>query len=172
MSESTANPIGIEDFLHFSVTVSKIERSIAFYRDILGFDVLTPPGQEASTPIREEDARSGSYVGAVTGYENARLRIAMLRRGTAMLELIEYCEPTGEAHAPGTHRPGSPHMALSVRDLTAAWEHLQHIAAEWNLSFTSAGPVEVISGPSRGGKAVYFRDPDGITIELVQMSQT
>jgi catechol 2,3-dioxygenase-like lactoylglutathione lyase family enzyme len=164
-ANSTA--IGVTAFLHSSVTVSDVERSIRFYRDVLGMEVCWCKAGGKPTFIREEKQ---SYVAGVTGYRNAHLKIAMLRYGQAMLELIEYVEPREKGLDPGTHRPGSPHLAFIVADIDRAWNTLKAQSGHWGLSFVGDGPALVDRGPNTGGRAFYFRDPDGIAIEIVELN--
>lgn len=170
MTESCSNrgAIGVTGLAHFSLTVSDIQRSIRFYRDVLGMEVLWYKARGEPTCIREEKQ---SYVQGVTGYENAHLRIALLRCGNTQLELLEYVHPRGTPVEPGTHRPGSPHIAFIVADLDHAWNTLRRESGPWGLGFASDGPVTIDSGANVGGRAIYFRDPDGITIELVELNQ-
>lgn len=170
MSVSAAKPggeIGVTGFLHFSFTVRDVERSVLFYRDVLGMEVMWSTARGEAGFIREEKQ---TYVVGVTGYDDAHLKIALVRSGMAVLELIEYVQPKGEPIPPGTHRPGSPHLALTVADIDKAWGVLQRQADRWGLSFASKGPVTIDRGANVGGKAIYFRDPDGITIELVELN--
>ena len=44
-----------------------------------------------------------AYVAGVTGYDDAHLKIALMRSGSAVLELIEYIAPVGDPIPPGTH---------------------------------------------------------------------
>ena len=169
MTGDSANSgaIGVTGFLHFSVTVSDVERSIRFYRDVLGMEVLWSKAGGSPTFIREENK---SYVAGVTGYKDAHLKIAMLRHGQALLELVEYVQPREKGIGPGTCRPGSPHIAFTVGDADRAFGALKSQAADWGLSFAGDGPVRVDHGPNTGGRAFYFRDPDGISIEIVELN--
>jgi catechol 2,3-dioxygenase-like lactoylglutathione lyase family enzyme len=162
---ATGGPIGVTSFLHFSITVSDLERSVRFYRDVLGMEVLWSKAGGSPTFIREEKQ---SYVASVTGYRDAHLKIAMMRHGQALLELVEYVTPREKGAGPGTSRPGSPHIAFTVTRADKAWTALKSQAAEWGLSFAGDGPVLIDRGPNTGGRAFYFRDPDGITIEIVE----
>ena len=162
---ANGNAVGVTGLLHFSVTVSDVERSVRFYRDVLGMEVCWCKAGGKPTCIREENQ---SYVAGVTGYPNAHLKIAMLRHGQAMLELVEYVEPRASGIGPGTHRPGSPHIAFTVANIDEAWNVLQTQRKQWGLSFAGNGPVLVDRGPNTGGHAFYFRDPDGIAIEIVE----
>ncbi len=161
------NPLDVTDFLHASLTVGCLEHSLEFYRDVLNMEVVSVRSQDEVCTVREE---RGTYVAGVTGYEDAHLKIAILRYGAFHLELIEYVSPRGEPLSSGTNRPGCPHLAFVVSDLDHAWRVLQQDRHRWNLSFSSSGPIVVDSGPNVGGRAIYFRSPDGVTIELVELN--
>jgi hypothetical protein len=49
-------------------------------------------------------------------------------------------------------------------DIHAEFARLSPVAA-----FRDPAPVEIPWGPYRGGWACYLRDPDGISIELMQV---
>jgi lactoylglutathione lyase len=136
---------------HTSFTVSSLERSIDFYRDVLGLDL------DATWE------RNAPWIGEMTGFEGARLRLAALRvPGTEhVLELIEYEQPQGERLRCATNDVGSAHVGFVVEDLDAEYERLRDAGVE----FLSA-PVRVTEPPGVGARAVYFRDPDGIPLEL------
>ncbi|QFY10708.1 hypothetical protein GBF35_32545 [Nonomuraea phyllanthi] len=143
---------------HFSFTVADLDRSVAFYRDLLGF---------ALVHRQEQD---NDYTRRLVGYPDAVLRVAQLAvpgqpRGVSThdLELVEYVRPKGAPRDPARHLPGAAHLALTVEDARA--EHARLAAA--GVRFVN--PPEVITaGVNRGGYACYFLDPDEITLELVQ----
>ncbi len=141
---------------HTSFTVGDMGRSLRFYRDTLGLTVIADwQPQEA-------------YLGAITGYPGARLHIAYLQLAPYsehVLELIQYLEPRGQPQADlSTNRPGVAHLCFQVDDLAAVYERLRRAG----VPFRSPGPVPITGGPNRGGFAVYLRDPDGVTLELIQ----
>jgi len=143
---------------HFSFTVSDIERSVAFYRDLLGL-VL----------VHQQD-QSNEYTRRLVGYPDAELRIAQLAIpgqdrsvSTHDLELVEYTVPRGEPFGPERHRPGASHLALCVADAVAEHARLTQLG----VTFVSE-PQEITAGVNRGGFTCYFLDPDDITLELVQ----
>jgi catechol 2,3-dioxygenase-like lactoylglutathione lyase family enzyme len=64
----------------------------------------------------------------------------------------------------GTAHPGAVHVCLAVREIDQAWVH----ALACGGSKVGEGPVEIPSGPHKGARHVYVRDPNGVTIELRQ----
>ncbi|GAB2950169.1 VOC family protein [Nonomuraea fastidiosa] len=147
---------------HFSFTVADLDRSVAFYRDLLGFTLV-------HTQVQDND-----YTRRLVGYPDAVLRVAQLAvpgqpRGVSThdLELVEYVRPRGAPRDPARHLPGAAHLALTVEDARA--EHARLSAA--GVRFVNP-PAEITAGVNKGGYACYFLDPDEITLELVQPPAT
>ena len=143
----------LSGFHHSSFTVSDVDRSLAFYRDLLGLTVVADMQPDAD------------YVARVTGFPGATFRIVFLRLppDEHILELIQYKTRAGDPLPLATNRPGCAHICFLVQDLSALHARLTAQGAR----FVSE-PVEITQGVNRGGYAVYLRDPDGITIELLQ----
>jgi catechol 2,3-dioxygenase-like lactoylglutathione lyase family enzyme len=137
---------------HFSFTVSDIERSVDFYASTFGF----------SRPAAIRDV-SDPWIGDMTGFPGAHLRIGFIACGDAKVELIQYVRPDVAALQISTAATGAPHMALSVADADEALR-----AAEANGATRIADPVVIPEGPWKGRRVVYLRDPDGIPLELVE----
>ncbi|MEV5829654.1 VOC family protein [Spirillospora sp. NPDC052242] len=143
---------------HFSFHVADLDRSIAFYRDVLGMELVH---------VQDQD---NAYTRALVGYPDARLRVAQLavpgprdHVSTHDLELVEYVVPRGERQDPARHHPGAAHMAFAVADIGAEHDRL----AALGVRFVSP-PNRITAGANTGGAACYFLDPDDITLELVQ----
>jgi catechol 2,3-dioxygenase-like lactoylglutathione lyase family enzyme len=141
----------MKGLFHTSITVSNLERSIAFYRDILGLELLY---------TRES---SGEGLSKGVGVENAHLKIAMFRVGDDFLELIEYVAPKC---VPKGLRPcdiGSMHVAFHVIDIGEMEQRLTKHGYHFN-----APPRRITEGPMKGWIWAYFKDPDGAQLELVE----
>ena len=137
---------------HVGLTVADLGRSIAFYRDLLGFNVTYERGEVTA-----------EYMPRLVGIPGARLKIAGLDIPGLHLDLIEYIEPRGAVSAGATSDVGNVHVGFTVDDLWGAYRHL--LAA--GVRFKSE-PVSPTTGPNTGGWAVYFVDPDGVTLEMIQ----
>jgi catechol 2,3-dioxygenase-like lactoylglutathione lyase family enzyme len=144
----------IERLHHTGYTVSDLDRSVAFYRDLLGCEVIASQEKE------------GGYLAAIVGYPDAHVRMAHLRipSGEHVIELFEYLAPDGSKADVEPRNVGASHLCFLVQDLHRTYERLREHGVD---SFVSP-PVEVDTGVNRGGYALYFRDPDGITLELFQ----
>ncbi len=139
---------------HTCYTVSDLDRALAFYRDLLGCEVIA------------EQEKQGGYLAAIVGYADAHVRMAHLRvpGGEHVIELFQYLAPRGGRADVEPRNVGASHLCFVVDDLAGLYERLRERGVD---SFVSA-PVEVDTGISRGGFALYLRDPDGITVELFQ----
>ena len=139
---------------HTGYTVGDIDRSLHFYRDLLGLEVLAT--QE----------KQGGYLAAIVGYPDAHVRMALLRApaGEHVIELFEYLAPAGERAAVEPRNVGASHLCFLVSDLAALYDQL----VERGVTSFVSPPVEVDTGINRGGLGLYLRDPDGITVELFQ----
>ena len=150
----TVFPIIVAD--HTGITVSNLERSLAFWRDVLGFEFSHTAHQK------------GELAQEITGVEGAEIKLAVLRApGGHKIELLEYLAPADRKRA--DIRPcdvGSVHVALLVHDLDAVLERIA--ASDWKAAGKSQ---RLQSGPNAGKRVVYVRDPDGTTIELMQIAK-
>jgi len=142
----------IKGIFHTSITVSNLQRSIEFYRDILGLELLF---------TRES---SGEGLSKSLGVENAYLKIAMFKAGDDSFELIEYSNPKCE---PKSLRPcdiGNMHLAFQVSDIKVMQSKLEKHGYTFN-----APPAYISEGPMKGWLWAYFKDPDGAQLELVEL---
>jgi catechol 2,3-dioxygenase-like lactoylglutathione lyase family enzyme len=139
---------------HAGITVADLDRSLAFYRDLLGLEV------------QAVFDRTGEDISRILGYPDAYLRIAMLHipGGSVRLELLQYVRPSGAPQVHETYTPGVGHVCFTVDDVQGWYERLNAAGVECR----SDGPVEIVRGPHRGVFAMYLRDPDGYTVELFQ----
>jgi catechol 2,3-dioxygenase-like lactoylglutathione lyase family enzyme len=76
---------------------------------------------------------------------------------------VEYVAPEGTVIDTSTCNVGSAHMAFVVDDIFATYEAWR----KQGVLFKS-DPVPIESGVNQGGYTVYFLDPDGITLEIIQ----
>jgi len=146
--------MAISGVLHVGLTVSDADRSVAFYRDGLGFAVLT------------ERTAEGPWIEQVTGLEAVRVRIVHLHGHGYNLELLEYERPRGADRARAFQDAGSAHLCFHTDDIDAALERLLACGAE-----RINDPQTVVGGPNDGGRVVYLRDPDGNAVELHQLAR-
>ena len=157
MSTST-NEFRIVAADHTGITISNLERSLAFWRDVLGFELSHTAHQ------------TGEMANEITGVEGAEIKLAVVKApGGHKIELLEYLAPA-ERKWNVNLRPcdiGFVHVALIVDDLNAILSAIN--ASGWKAA---GKPQTLRSGPNAGKQVVYVRDPDGTTIEFMQPPET
>lgn len=142
----------IKDIHHFSLTVGDMGKSLDFYTKILDAHVLS------DVVIKESDDHS------VTRIPGAKLRIVFLRVHGSLVELIQYLSPIGEPLRTRTCDTGSAHIAFVVDNIDATYQDFQRKGVRFKSKPTITG-----TDPGTIVKCVYFLDPDGITLELVEL---
>ncbi len=100
--------MAISGFHHFSLTCSDADRSLAFYRDVFGMEVV---GDRVVEP--------GGFVARVTGIPGAGVRIVHLTGHGVNLELLEFSEPRGEPRAFPFQQTGGAHTCFLTEDMDA-----------------------------------------------------
>jgi catechol 2,3-dioxygenase-like lactoylglutathione lyase family enzyme len=134
---------------HVGISVADLERSLGFYRDLLGLGLIA---------LSEEEE-----VGSVAGIAGARARFADLDAGHGQLvELVQYSTCTrGDPQPPNV--AGSCHFSLRVQDLESALARLA------SAGITPLGKSATLTGGVWDGcSVVYVRDPDGMLVELIE----
>ena len=141
---------------HVGFVVSSIERSIPWWSTFLGREPFDE-GTWLSSEI-------GDYVGRAVGYEGCDLSAAFWSvPGGTVLELIEYHNPPTRVVNMETYNVGNAHLCLETHDMAADYARLRDLA-----EFRSVEPVTSTWGPYKGARVCFLRDPDGITVELVE----
>jgi catechol 2,3-dioxygenase-like lactoylglutathione lyase family enzyme len=138
---------------HLGICVSDLERSLAFYRDALGFAVeseLEVQGEPSETLLR---------------LSPVRLRAVYLVRDGVRIELLHYASPghAGDGSPRAMNQLGLTHLSFRVESIAATAARLEAHGARV-LRGTQ------IDNPRLGARAVFAADPDGTLIELVEMA--
>jgi len=137
---------------HTSFTVSDLDRSITFFSEVLGFEMVN------------RAPRDPKLISSITGVPGDDNEVAYIQGPGHRLELIQYHGPSERSQVDS--RPcdsGFAHVAYDVDDVDAA------VAASAPYQVLPIGEVTVIDkGPNAGRKVVYLRDPDGVTIEYIE----
>ena len=139
---------------HHGFTVSDAERSVTFYRDLLGLEL-----------VRVSERKDLPSYDRMLGHDNVVLKVAILCHpvNDFILELVEYKNPVGRKRELDNPFIGSSHLAFEVDDVDVI-----------HALFRDAGygainpPVDVERDGIAVARAMYGLDPDGISIEIFQ----
>lgn len=141
---------------HTGIVVSDLERSLAFYHGVLGLELASEP-----SPLFDDPG-----LGPAVGVPGAKLRLVTLRAGDDIVELLEYTQPPSPVEQPLPQNAlGAHHVCLRVDDVRARKRELEAKGVEF------LSDVNVVDeGVLAGWRWVYFKDPDGITLELLELA--
>ncbi|WP_158604422.1 VOC family protein [Nocardioides mangrovicus] len=148
--------MGVTGIPNVGLHVDDVERSLAFYREVVGLETVVDSGWIDDPAMLANTATPGGAIRIVnltSGGTGATITLVQVR------DVERRTAPGGEFHDPGTM-----HLAMSVVDLDAALARL----AEAGVT-PLAEPGEVGAGNGAGHARIAFvRDPDGFFVELVQ----
>lgn len=139
---------------HHGFTVSEIERALAFYRDLLGMEL-----------IRVSERRNIPSYDQILGYDDVKIDVALLRHpvNEFLLELVQYVHPAGQQRQQANPFIGASHLAFEVEDVDAMYAALQE------AGYSSINPpTDVERDGVVVARAMYALDPDGISVEMFQ----
>jgi catechol 2,3-dioxygenase-like lactoylglutathione lyase family enzyme len=138
------------------MTVSDMDRSVAFYSDVLTFKTVSDV---------EVD---GDEYDRLWGVFGVRARVVRMRLGEQTLELIQFVSPPDVRPIPVPSNSNDlwfQHFAIVVRDMDEAWKQLR----KHHVRQISPRPQTIprSNTVAAGIKAIKFRDPDGHSLELL-----
>lgn len=136
---------------HASITTADRDRLVAFYRDLLGFEVV----------LETAWGRGNAAADAIFALRDTEVKMAMLRTANAMLEIFEFANPVGAPGDPNRRvcDAGYTHICLNVSDIESEYARLSGKGMVFHCPPQTAPGI---------GKATYGRDPDGNIVELLE----
>ena len=136
---------------HTAISTPDLERSLRFYRDLLGFEEIFSSGWK----------RGAETADKITGLHDSSAQVVMLKAGNAFIEIFQYSSPLASQGDP--NRPacdhGITHLCLDVNDIQAEYERLKASGMAFHCPPQGMGGVI----------ATYGRDPDGNIVELLEV---
>lgn len=139
---------------HVSVTVSDMDRSLAFYRDLLGMEEI------------ERHRLEGETISRMAGKDDVIMQVVRLQAPETpglLLDLQEYVKPKGKVSDGKLGDVGHSHICFGVPNLAEAFRELETAG----VTFVS-DPVSFDLGWAIV-HVVFFEDPDGYILELMQV---
>lgn len=146
----------LTDLHHISLIVKDMDESLSLYQDILGMVVERDTGPQGLEPYYAQ------YVSRVTGIPCSNVRIVYLKGFRIRLELQQFFGVENKMFEFDS-RGIRNHIAFIVDDI----HHAYNLLKQKGMHFISP-PVRIPGGPLKNGFAVYFTDPSGNQIELIQ----
>ena len=146
--------MAIRDFHHTVLLVTDFDRSVDFYTRVLGFELVS-----------RDDDRRGPFLDQMFALPDVVIKLALVRGGGEIVELIEPVSPA--ALKRGTDASdadfGIARLGFEVDDI----EQMVSDMKAQGVRFLS-DIVDMTVGHYAGGRVVFFKDPDGILLELQQ----
>jgi glyoxylase I family protein len=142
---------------HVGLVVRDLDRSIYFYHDLLGLPFANEPTPWFSGPELEKGV----------GVPGAILRQTSFWVGpSSTIEMIEYENrpPENTKPIPNNHL-GAAHVCFLVDDIRVKKAELESRGV---VFYSDVNVVD--EGPLAGWRWCYFRDPDGLALELVEVA--
>jgi catechol 2,3-dioxygenase-like lactoylglutathione lyase family enzyme len=139
--------VTVTSLAHTAVRVGDLDAAVAWYHDILGLEVLSPPyrmeGDEIARDMGELVPAPVVVNAAIVGFGSD---------GDHVLEVIEYpaAEPPGPARAPSVLHLGFTHVGLVCDDIAATRATLEAAG----VRFLVSGIADVA-----GLRTTWFTDP-------------
>ncbi|MBI3783555.1 MAG: VOC family protein [Deltaproteobacteria bacterium] len=136
---------------HIGICVSDWQRSLRFYRDLLGFEYLS------------ELQIAGEPTNTLLQLNDVELRALYLERDGTRIELLHYASPGhgGDSTPRPMNRLGLTHLSMRVDNLAQTLATLEQAGVQ----VLAASRIDI---PAFAAAAVFITDPDGTLIELVQ----
>jgi len=134
---------------HTGIVVSDADRSIQFYKNLLGFQ------------IKKDQVEEGSYIDTFLGIKDVQVRtVKMQLQNEDMIELLQFHSHPSEVSPPSLIGLGCTHVAFSTDGAWRTYVDLQQSGAT------------MVNKPtlSADGRALVFfcKDPDGTWLEIVE----
>jgi catechol 2,3-dioxygenase-like lactoylglutathione lyase family enzyme len=137
---------------HTAICTADLDRLVAFYRDVVGFEVVNEGAWERN-----------ELIDSVIGLKDSAARTVMMRAGNAYLEFFQYSAPDAREAEP--LRPcdrGYTHICLDVVDIQAEHARLSQAGMRFNRAPGDFGDI----------RAVYGWDLDGNVVEIQETAPT
>lgn len=145
--------MSVKHMHHHGFTVGDLTRSIKFYREALGLEL-----------IRESERSNLPSYDHMLGFKDVKLRVGLLKdREGNLLELFQYVNPPSTPRDLKNNFVGSSHVAFEVENIDQTYARLKQHGYG-----AIAPPVDVVRDGRKVARGIYALDPDGISVELFQ----
>lgn len=138
------------------VNVASISQSLAFYRDVLGMEMLQAPKMPSAN-------------GTLTIVPGAMIQTTQVRvpGGAFQMEMVEWSGAPLKPQQLHIQDPGEIMLAFNVRDFDAKLAGAKKLGLQ---VISKNGEPYVSEGRGGPNKAVMLRDPSGFVVELTDVA--
>lgn len=156
----------ITGMYHLNIVCTDLDKSVKFYRDILGGKVLYDDWTMTTVDRGIDTGPAGRVLGLgeAVQWRAAYIRFGEDPRGTA-IDLLQWIKPasTGKPYD-RMNNVGIPRIALNCDDVEKAYKDMK----VKGVKFVSSPQVLDMKRGRGPSKVVAAKDPDGVVIELIQ----
>jgi len=140
----------IKNIRHTGIVVNDFEKSIHFYRDLLGFKII------------KKMKECGSYIENISALHDVKVTtVKMVAPDGQMIELLKYGSHPAKKRLRKISVIGISHIAFTVDDLDEEYEFLRIKGIKFNSSPQFS--------PDGYAKVTFCRAPEGTFVELVEV---
>ncbi len=135
---------------HTGIVISNLEKSLHFYRDLLGLK------------IKRDMLEGGEFIDSISNLKNVKVRtIKMSADDGNLVELLWYkSHPRKSGGAKEICTTGVSHIAFTVENIDYEYKRLKDRGVKFHC-------LPQIS-PDNKAKVTFCRDPEGNLVELVE----
>jgi predicted enzyme related to lactoylglutathione lyase len=158
-SQAQTTPVtALQNLAH---TAESLERTVPFYRDVIGL-----PVNGASDPLAAPPQALDEDMSKFTATKGMKFRAAIFRIPNAAFgfELTEFTGETRKSGQPQVQDIGAALLALEVRDIDKMVAKLK--AAGTTIVTAGGAPVTQTKNPSGKSRNLLIRDPDGFFVAI------
>lgn len=142
---------------HISYTISDVDRSVRFYRDVMGFKLIHV--------VHRKDIPAYDVI---LGHINVEVQIAAFEIPCTnlTLELMQFIHPKPVVRPQDFVYVATSHLVYLVDDIEEEYRRMKAAGGD-----SVSPPTEIHRDGKYVGKAVFLKDPDGILIEPMQLAR-
>jgi len=136
---------------HFGIVVSDMEKSLYFYRDLLGLEV------------KKDIIEKGNFIDTILGIKDVKVRtVKMSADDGNIIELLCYKSHVKKSREDNEFFDiGASHPAFTVENIDEEYKRLKEKETKFSC------PPQV--SPDGRAKVTFCYDPDGVPVELVEI---
>ena len=143
--------MAMKNIRHVGIVVTDMERSLEFYRDILGLKPVI------------DFTEKGQFIDTISNAGGIDLRmVKLIAEDGSMIELLHYVShPQPERGENKLYETGPTHVAFTIDDVDKTY-------ADWISKGVKCNSKPTVA-PDRKAKLFFCQDPDNTYLEIVQV---